>query len=93
MPDDVVNARGELTFAEQTRLLHTPQGTERLVPCAYLPSYDCRCNDPKDCPILRAPPGTYPLRRATPDDDPWYDAGPGPGVLPVVDDSGWGRNR
>ncbi len=31
--------------------------------------------------------------RATADDDPWYDQPPGPPVLPVVDDSSWGRKR
>jgi hypothetical protein len=32
-------------------------------------------------------------RRATADDDPWYDVPGGPAVLPVVDDSGWGRRN
>ena len=79
MPDDVVNARGELTFAEQTRLLYTPQGTERH--CTGHPWY-CDVHDEwfdcsQECP--RCPQ--------------WYDVPPGPPVLPVVDDSDWGRNR
>ena len=85
MPDDVVNARGELTFAEQTRLLYTPQGTERLE------ADDCHCECHNEWFFSLCPNSCG--CRATPDDDEWYDAGPGPGVLPVVDDSGWGRNR
>jgi len=72
MPDDVVNARGELTFAEQTRLLYTPQGTERLTTGCYCAACTAGCA-----------PWCAHHGRATPDDDEWYDAGPGPGLLPV----------
>ena len=86
MPDDVVNARGELTFAEQTRLLYTPQGTERLTAGVPVPSIPaghkgvCGLDGPLTAPVDPAAVSGY---RATPDDDEWYDAGPGPGVLPV----------
>lgn len=39
-----------------------PVPVDEVPRCAYLPGYDCRCEDPASCPILRAPPGTYPLR-------------------------------
>lgn len=79
--DDMVNARGELTFAEQTRMTRGRcWGSERL----------CRPEQPRE---RERSPGNENGDRATPDDDPWYDVPPGPPVLPDVDTAGWGGHR
>lgn len=77
--DDVVNARGELTFAEQTRMLRGP------VPGAWREESRELAVDPPD--VARV------WLRATADDDPWYDVPPGPPVLPDVDTSRWSGHR
>jgi hypothetical protein len=77
--DDMVNDRGELTFAEQTRMTRGPVwGAERVEP-------EELAVDPPE--VMRA------WYRATPDDDPWYDVPPGPPVLPDVDTAAWGGHH
>jgi len=67
MPDDMVNSRGELTFAEWTRM------TYGIVWSAQRPR-------------------PWAGKRATADDDPWYDVPPGPPILPDIDDSDFGKH-
>jgi len=72
VPSDETNDRGELTFAEQTRLLNTLPGSEHLEPEVH--QYCSEHDQPLD----------WCFHRATPHDDPWYDAPPGPPVLPEI---------